>query len=234
MEITHAQQQKIWDEEHKNPYVLIQMDSHKLSSGVVLFIDWLKQNGLGTNLKGIELGCGKGRNVIGLAKLGSDMIGIDFSSVAIKEARRRAGIARVANKAHCSIHDATQPWPFTDESFDLAIDCFASTDIECPTGRKFATDEIARILRPGGYLLTYLLSPEDEYHKQMMQESPASERNAFLHPSTGKFEKAFDRDEILALYDRLELIAERRIEKVTEFFGKKYNCFHHWMIFRKN
>ena len=232
-EITHDQQRRIWEEEHKNPYVLPQMDSGQMSSGVEKLTDWLTKKGEKRRLRGIELGCGKGRNVIGLAKLGFEMTGIDFSVSAIKEARRRAEKAGIGNKAHFSVHDATLIWPFDSDSFDLAIDCFATTDIESEKGRKFAAIEMAKVLRPGGYLLAYLLSPDDEFHKETMKVSPAAERNAFLHPTTGKFEKMFDRNEILSLYSQLQLIEEQRIEKTATFFGQEYNCNHFWMIFQK-
>ncbi len=34
-EISHAEQQEKWEEEHKNPHILLPMDSHDASSGVV-------------------------------------------------------------------------------------------------------------------------------------------------------------------------------------------------------
>lgn len=176
MTLTHQQQQKIWDEEHKNPYVLHQMDSDKASSGVVEFVEWLKKKKQLSGLKGIELGCGKGRNVIGLAKLGLKMTGIDFSPAAIEEAKRRSKEFNVDDSTQFVVHDATEPWPFDSNTFDLAIDCFATTDIETPKGRKFAGNEMARILKSGGYLLAYLLSPQDEFHKEMLQKSPATEK----------------------------------------------------------
>jgi SAM-dependent methyltransferase len=233
MKITHSRQQKIWEEEHKHPFVLLQMDSSEVSSGVTRFIEWLNTHGVNSKLRGIELGCGKGRNVIGLAKLGFDMTGIDFSPAAIKEARKRAKEEGVLNKAYFKVHDATLIWPFKDASFDFVIDCFATTDIESSKGRNFTTKEMKRVLKNGGYLITYLLSPQDEFHKEMMIKSPAEEKNAFLHPTTGKFEKTFDREEILDQYQGLKLIEDERIKKVTEFFGKKYNCYHYWMVFQK-
>lgn len=231
--ITHRKQQEIWDKEHKHPYVLLQMDSENPSSGISQLIDWLKERGIATGLRGIELGCGKGRNVIGLAKLGFEMKGIDFSPAAIKEAKKRARKAGVADRAKFLVHDATQRWPFETDTFELAVDCFVTTDIESSQGRKFAADEITRVLQPAGYLLAYLLSPEDEFHKEMLRKSPTSERNAFLHPTTGKFEKIFDRDEILSLYDKLKLVEEKRVQKVATFFNKEYKCYHYWMIFQK-
>lgn len=231
--VTHAQQQYIWDEEHKQPYVLQQMDSQEPSSGVVLFYEWLKNNNKLPIQKSIELGCGKGRNGIWLAKQLIDMTGIDFSSVAIQEAEKRAKRQQVEQKTHFLFHDATTTWPFVTEGFDISIDCFATTDIETLQGRKFAVTEMVRVTKSKGYILVYVMSNDDEFHKSMLSKSPAKETNAFLHPTTGKFEKIFTREEILELYNGLILRAEKRVPKTATFFGKEYQCNHHWMIFQK-
>ncbi len=227
--ITHTEQQKIWDEEHNKPNVLLQMDSSEASSGVVQFWNFLKEKGL-SNPKGLEMGCGKGRNVIWLAKQGVDAYGFDFSPAAIEEAQRRTKKENV--NAHFDVMDATTPWKYESDSFDFAIDCFASTDIESSEGRAFAQKEFLRVLKPGGYLLAYLMSTDDEFHKEMVAKSPAEEKNAFYHP-TGKFEKIFDEHEVAEMYKNFTLIEKKRIEKTAVFKGKGYACKHFWLIMQK-
>ncbi len=231
--INHATQKKIWEEEHKKPNVLKQMDSNNPSSGVLRFWDWLKDKQHNTEgLKGIEMGCGKGRNVIWLAKRGVDMTGFDFSENAIKESISRAEKEKVATKF--LVYDAIKKWPFKSNSFDLGIDCFATTDIESVKGRRFAASELIRVTKPKGLTLVYVMSIDDEYHKEMIRKSPASEKNSFLNPITEKFEKIFDRSEILDLYKKnVLLVEEKRIKKIESFFGKDYKCKHYWMIFQK-
>lgn len=232
--VPHLKQQQIWDSEHQQPHTLVQMDSDKPSGGVVLFLEWIKKNkGYKKNLKGIEMACGKGRNCIWLAKQGIKMVGFDFSKSAIGEASKRAKKAKVQKKVKFMAADAVKRWPFKTEDFDLAIDCFATTDIESINGRKLAADELVRVLKPSSYLLVYTLSTDDEFHKEMIKKSPAKEKNAFINPISGKFEKTFERDEITELYKGLKLVAEDRIKKVERFFGKDYKCKHHWMIFQK-
>lgn len=229
--IPHKKQQQLWDKEHKKPFALLQMDSSEASSGVTKFFNWLKEK-REKPLKTLEIGCGKGRNVVWLAKQGLDATGIDFSPAAIKEARRRAKLDGV-KKAHFFVHDVTKPWPFNAGNFDIVIDCFATTDIETAKGREFVAKEISRVLKSGGYLCVYLLSTDDEFHKEMIKISPAKEKNAFINPKTGKFEKTFDRQELINFHKNFKLIAEERIEKIAVFFGKEYKCKHHWMIFQK-
>ena len=76
-------QQEIWDQEHANPHVLKQMDSTLPSSGVVKFWQWLLENPQYRCSIGLEIGCGKGRNVHWLASKGVHITGVDFSTTAI-------------------------------------------------------------------------------------------------------------------------------------------------------
>jgi SAM-dependent methyltransferase len=228
--ITHEEQQRIWDEEHKNPLLLEQMDSRNPSAGVVNFYDFLTAHGLEEG-SGLEMGCGKGRNVIWLAEKGLEMSGFDFSPAAIEEAKKRAAENGVA--AQFAVGDATKPWDFESDSFDFVIDCFASTDIESSEGREFAAKEIGRVLKPGGYLLAYLLSDKDEYHSEINAVSPGPDKNSFIHPKTGKFEKTFDEDEAKELYGEFKLVSQEEMRKMTEFFGKEYEAINLWCVFQK-
>ena len=231
MGISHGDQQQIWDKEHQKPIVLQQMDSRDASSGVMKFYEFLANRGLLSG-KGIELGCGKGRNTIWLAEQGYEMWGFDFSPAAIKEAENRAAV--ISGRTHFLMQDAAEAWNFEDDAFNFGIDCFATTDIESLEGRQKAVQEMYRVLKPGGYLLAYLLSTEDEFHRQMIEKSPASERNAFHH-GTGKFEKVFDEQDIKDLYGNsgFKTVAHERVPKVATFYGKTYPCLHHWLVLQK-
>jgi SAM-dependent methyltransferase len=195
----HELQKIAWDAEHRSPYILNPMDSTEPSSGVRLFKDWLGERWGSRQLHGLEMGCGKGRNSIWLAQHGALMRAFDFSSVAVVEARRRASALGIGS-VEFSVHDATTSWPYPNDSFDFVVDCFASTDIESVAGREFARDQIFRVLRPGGVLLLYTLSTDDEFHHEMIKQYPAEEPNSFRHPSNSKFEKVFDREELVNFF----------------------------------
>lgn len=232
--ISHQKQQELWDKEHQKPTVLLQMDSSDASYGVRKFADWLidKVKDL-RNLEGIEICCGKGRNVIWFAKQGANMIGADFSAAAIKEAERRAKKDRISNRSSFIVHDVTLPYPIEDKSLDFAFDCFGSTDIESTEGRKAALDNLIRILKPHGYLMIYLLSSDDEFHKEMAKKYPGPDAGSFIHPVNGKYEKFFTEDEVKQFYGKLNLVAIERIPKKEIFFGKEYKCNHIWAVFQK-
>lgn len=234
MPITHEQQKERWNQEHKTPFALKQMNAKKLSSGIVLFVEFLKEKEL-KDLIGLEMGCGKGRNVIGLAhqEIIKKMYGFDFSGIAIEEANKRAEESKIENKVQFDVIDATEKWKYQDNFFDFGIDCFASTDIESPTGRQFAINEMYRAIKPKGYFLVYVMSTDDQFHKEMIEKSPAEEVNAFYNSGNGKFEKVFSEEELNGMYKDFKLVESRRIEKTAEFFGKSYYCKHHWRIYQK-
>lgn len=225
----HKKQQELWEQEHKKPLDLLQMDQHDASSGVERFYPRLTKRNSPKNLTGIEMGCGKGRNSIWLAKQGIRMNAFDFSNVAIAEAQKRSKEQRVETNVEFIVHDAIESWPYESKHFDFAIDCFASTDMESFEGRVFARNEYKRVLKPNGFLMVYTLSTDDEFHKEMIKKHPADEKNSFHNPR-GKFEKIFDKQELLDFYEDFEWIEEQRVEKDAEFFGKMCHCKHFWLI----
>lgn len=234
MSISHEQQRLLWNEEHRNPFALKQMDSMKGSSCLVPFYEFLESKKV-DNLVGLEMGCGKGRNVLWLAAkpLIARMYGFDFSDVAIAEANRRATEQGMTEKTELTVMDATMPWDVRSDSMDFLVDCTASTDIENPEGRHFAAKEMHRVLKTSGYVFVYTLSTDDEYHQLLITQSPTREENAFIHPQTGKFEKVFSEEELDTLYQDFRSIEKRRIAKTADFFGKRYACKHHWRIYQK-
>lgn len=226
---SHDRQRALWDAEHARPHMLLPMDSHEPSSGVRLFWDWMKMHHVSSPLHGLEMGCGKGRNSIWLAQQGCSMTAFDFSDAAITEAKNRAG--KVSKQIEFLLHDATVRWPFPDRSFDFGVDCFASSDIETSEGRVFARDEFARVLKPGSYLFVYALGASSVFQGKMIHESPGPENNSFLHPS-GKFEKAYDEQELLDFYSGFHLREKKITHGETEFYGKMYATENYWCVFQ--
>jgi ubiquinone/menaquinone biosynthesis C-methylase UbiE len=106
----------------------------------------------------LDLGCGTGLEVVYLACLGFDSIGVDDSRRALDLARERAHAAGVeARFLHASVCDL----PLPDASVDLAIDrgCLHSID---PEDRPDYAREVTRVLRPGGGLMIRGASKTDE------------------------------------------------------------------------
>src|SRR5207244_11033960 len=102
----------------------------------------------------------------------------------ILEAQKRSIIYKTDKNTHFFTQDATTAWALPSNTFDFVLDCFATTDIESQQGRKQAVAEMIRVLKPGGFILVYVMSEEDMYHKDMIAHFPAHEAYSFFHPKT--------------------------------------------------
>jgi SAM-dependent methyltransferase len=111
------------------------------------FIDWLNPP---KNLKWLDVGCGNGAfTEVLIAKCSpAAVIGIDPSEGQLDFARGRAG----AKRAEFRVADA-QALPFPDNSLDAAT--MALVIVFIPDPAK-AAREMARVVRPGGIVATYM------------------------------------------------------------------------------
>ncbi len=111
------------------------------------FLDWLA---LPKGLRWLDVGCGNGaftETLIAHAAPG-EVSGIDPSEGQLSYARTRPG----AKLAQFRVAGA-QDLPFTDHSFDVAIMALVITFVPDPLK---AVREMARVVRPGGTVATYM------------------------------------------------------------------------------
>lgn len=109
----------------------------------------------------IDLGCGSGANAIFLAQHGFDVVGVDFSSVAIAKARRNtpadAGAVRyvLADLTGDSLGEA-------EGTYDLLVD-YGTLDDLTGKARLAMARTIHRVSRPGARFLLWCFfgRPED-------------------------------------------------------------------------
>jgi cyclopropane fatty-acyl-phospholipid synthase-like methyltransferase len=101
--------------------------------------------------RALDIGCGTGTNALTMAQRGWEVLGIDFSSRAIRAARKKArlaGLSPVFEQADVSrLGGITGP-------FDMALDigCFHSLRL---TQQSAYARALACLLRPGGAFLLY-------------------------------------------------------------------------------
>lgn len=109
-----------------------------------LFCDLVLDAGLGTDVA--DIGCGTGRLAPYLAARGLSPRGIDLSPEMIRVARRdQPGFG-------FSVADL-RALPFEDASL-AGVTCWYSLMYLAPADRPAAFAELARVVRPGGYLVT--------------------------------------------------------------------------------
>lgn len=104
-------------------------------------------------LEGLDVGCGEGANTRHLARRGAVMHAIDIAPTFIRHARETED--REPLGISYSVADATV-LPFADARFDFAAAFMSLMDVPAPLR---TLSEIARVLRPGGFLQFSILHP---------------------------------------------------------------------------
>lgn len=108
--------------------------------------EFIKENDIKT---AIEFGCGEGRNAIYLAKNGIDVLAIDSSDVAIRNAKNNANSFKGNIKfvaSDCFSFD------YKNETFDLAIDSGMFHHL-APHRRLQYRDLLKAVIKPNGYFI---------------------------------------------------------------------------------
>jgi len=109
---------------------------------------WLDEHAdlLRPGLTALELGCGTGDDTAELARIGIDVIALDRSLQQLRRTREQAPGVRLVRR------DMRAGLPFDDGRFDLVVSSLSIHYFEWATTCRIAA-EIARVLRPGGWLV---------------------------------------------------------------------------------
>jgi len=124
--------------------------------------------------RALDLGCGTGTNCIYLARHGWEVVGVDFSVLAICRARRKARQTGVDCRFYRG--DVTD-LSFLADPFDLVLDigCLHSLP---PEGWERYAAGVARLVRPGGLYLLYAFTPRPD-HSTTREVAPEEVRSLF-------------------------------------------------------
>lgn len=133
------------------------------------------------NRKGkiLEVGCGPGGNIWYFSREGLDAHGIDSSTVAIKQAKRRLSEDKLT--ANLCVGDI-EKLPYQDQMFDAVVDsaCLYNNSIE---KTKKILSEIKRVLKPEGLFFSQTFA-DDTYKGENFEQLSALE---FTDATDGPF-----------------------------------------------
>jgi SAM-dependent methyltransferase len=105
--------------------------------------------------RAIDLGCGAGANVLFLAQHGFDAIGVDFSRVAVEQARSAARRLDLVDRANFAYGDVTADHiPGAEGPFDLVVAYNTLQDLR-KEARPAMTTTIRRLTRPGAAVVLW-------------------------------------------------------------------------------
>lgn len=114
---------------------------------------WSRMTGLGdpTEIRVLDVGCGGGGDLIWLANQGlptTNLFGIDLHGPAVEAARTALPDATIVIGNGADL-------PFSDKSVDVAMQAVAISSVVDPQARRRIALEMARVLRPGGLIISY-------------------------------------------------------------------------------
>jgi ubiquinone/menaquinone biosynthesis C-methylase UbiE len=113
----------------------------------------LKVLDLKRGMRLVELGCGIGALRDAVEKAGVEYVGVDKSPSMIREAKKKGG------KAHFYVSDVAMPGGIAipeKEKFDRVVCMFSIQDID---NHREAIQNAAKLLKPGGELVIFMLHP---------------------------------------------------------------------------
>ena len=225
-------QKQIWENEHTTGRQLPGITTDVPSTGMFQFSELLKNNGIGPLSKIIDIGSGKGRNTIYLAQRGYMVYAIDYIESAMNTLKFAAQQIRLSHKMNFTVGEIDNAWPFEDNFFDAAIDCYSSIDIETKEGRELYKKELFRTLKPKAFACIMVVSSEDELEKEIAATSPGPEPNSTIWPS-GKFQKNYSEEELRSFYKDFTIIDLQKLQKPARKLDRDYTATNFRMIIQK-
>ncbi|MCR4311391.1 MAG: methyltransferase domain-containing protein [Candidatus Taylorbacteria bacterium] len=184
-----------WNKEYKQGNHLALSDNP--SEDLIKFTRWIERESgrefLNVHATALDLGCGNGRNLIYLAKqFGIRGIGYDSSKEAIVHAKQLSLDLPIVYETRSIAGNL----PVPDESQTFVLDMMTSHFLDA-TEREHLITEIARVLKPGGWLFWKTFLQDGDMHaKKLLREHPAEEDGSYIHPRMHVAEHVFTEEEV--------------------------------------
>lgn len=185
----------------------------------------------------LDLGCGKGRNSLFMARLGVDVTAIDFVSDAINELEHSINQETLSGKIRPVVYDLTEPWPIPDASVDFVLDAFCFKHIAPFAARQHYKKELLRVLRTRGHYMISFASIGDGYYGQYVvdkQDYDGEEEHLVSDPGNGIESILFTRQRILKFFEpELCLYKELHNNKPSNMHGEPYPRDTYALLFQR-
>lgn len=164
----------------------------------------------------LDLGCGTGRNTIYMAQQGFSVYALDISKTGVAITKKKAKSLGLKN-IKFKVADIKHTF-YPDNYFDAVL-CIFTLSHGLLKDNKDAVDEIYRILKPKGMLVTEFMSVKDK----TCGKGKEIEKNTFLggmeddkHMMHHYFTKS-EINEILSKFARFKISPKTYFEKVKAF-----------------
>jgi SAM-dependent methyltransferase len=142
---------------------------HYIEKRTGLVKDLLPQGGLV-----LDVGCGTGQLGAAIAGEGYDVVGVDLAPSMLRQARGRGLVGTYAA--------TTSALPFASNSFDLALTVATLHHLKTPERVAATVSHMARVVRPGGFVVLWDHNPANPYWPILMKRVPQDSGDERLVP----------------------------------------------------
>lgn len=155
----------------------------------------------------LELGGGQGRDAIYFAQNGFRVYILDYSKTGLELIAQKAEKLGLTHSITIKQHDVRHSLPFEDESFDGCYShmlyCMTLTTKEL----EFLSDEIRRVLKPGGLNIYTVRNTDDAHYKQGIH------RGEDMYESQRFIVHYFDQEKVEHLAKGYEIVSIDKFEE---------------------
>ncbi len=155
----------------------------------------------------LELGAGQGRDSVFYASSGFDVTVLDYSETGLREIRRKAEAAGVADRIRTLVHDVRTPLPLEAASFDAVYShmlyCMALTSAELIA----LSAEIWRVIVPGGLNVFTVRTKQDAHY------GAGIHRGEDMYEVGGFIVHFFDRAKVEAVSKGFDIVSVQEFEE---------------------
>jgi SAM-dependent methyltransferase len=203
------------------------------SGSVQAFAQFLEERQVKNGIA-VDLGCGRGRNSLFLAKLGFFVYSFDFVPEAIQALQRDAEELGVSNRIYARCQSVSEKWPVEDQLADIAIDAFVYKHLIPDSEKRVYRMELDRVLKPRGYYLLTLADVDDGYYGPLLSNSPEPERNVIVDPAIGIGSILYSKADIEREFSmKFDLVAHTLKARPGHMHGQEYLRKTHVFIFQR-
>lgn len=185
------------------------------SNSVIWFEEYLKTQMLKPG-RLLDLGAGKGRNAVHLAKNGFQLSCLDLITENITQ------IKQENPSIDARVHDLSTPLPYPDEQFDYAIDVFCFNHLTETNGIQNYLKELKRVLKKRGIYHLSLASVDDGFYGPLLATSANPQAHLVTDPHISIQSLLYTRKEVEKLFSGFSLLEFYEKRNIGPMHGKLY------------
>lgn len=204
------------------------------SSAVTWAWDVLRQRNRAMR-QAVDVGCGRGRNSLFLARQGVQVTALDFTPGAISALEHSADAAGLSDYIRPLVYDVIEGWPVKESSIDLVIDVFCFRHITGRDARLAYKQNVLRALDVRGSFLIAFAGIGDGYYGRYITDHCGDGSALCLDPATNLQSLLFTRDHVVGFFaPELRVLAESTANNAGDATPENTVRLAHALLFTRN